>query len=363
MRYIVEKEYLKDNISIVLKTAAPACVIGVVKGNGYGLGNVEFARFLLENGVDYLAAARLDEAKELRDAGIDAPILLMTPVTVPGDADEALALGFVVTVDSLATAQTVEDAATRAGKRAEAHIKIDTGLGRYGFLPDEGTDVIKAVKMSENIAYTGIFSHFSSSFSPSRDTVDAQLRRFNDVCNLLTGAGIDCGMRHIANSSAAMKYPDTRLDAVRVGSAFLGRLAIPNTYALKKVGFLECPLSAVKNLPKDYNIGYGDVYRTKKPIRAAIIPVGHTDGFGMEKRRDSYRVRDSLRELWHVFRDAVKEPVTYCSVNGKRAPVIGRIGLTNIVVDVTDIPCEPGDLASFDVNPLTVDGSVKRAYL
>lgn len=363
MRYIIEKEYLKDNINAVKDAVAPARIIGVVKGGGYGLGNEELARFLLGSGVDFLAAARLDEAGALRRAGIDAPILLMTPVTVPNAADSAVALGLTVTVDSVATARAVDDAAKRAGVRARAHIKLDTGLGRYGFLPDEGTDVITAVTTAESIDFEGIFSHFSSSFAPSRSTVDAQLRRFNDVCTLLEGAGIDCGMKHIANSSAALRYPDTRLDAVRIGSAFLGRLSVPNTYSLKKVGYLECEVNVVKNLPKNYNIGYGDVYRTKKPIRAAIIPVGHTDGFGMEKRRDSYRVRDSLRELWHVFRDAVAEPTVYCRVNGKRAPVIGRVGLTNIVADVTDIPCEAGDIASFEMNPLAVDSSVERAYL
>jgi alanine racemase len=362
MRYVIDKAALLDNAQIVKNIAGPVPVIGVVKGNGYGLGTVNFAKALIDCGISILAVACIEEAQALRTAGVAVPVLLLTPAATQQEAAKILSLDLVATVDSLVSGEILDEAARRKSAKVKAHIKIDTGLGRYGFLPGEEKKILHLYKTSDNIEFTGIYSHFSCSFSPSSASVDRQLNKFSAVVRVLENEGVDCGLRHIANSSAAFKYPATHLDGVRIGSAFLGRLAIDNKYGLKKIGYTECEIAAVKDLPKGHNIGYGDAYRTKKPVRAAVLPVGHTHGFGMEKRKDCYRPRDILR---FVFNDAKllikKDPILF-TVNGKKAPLIGRIGLTHCVIDVTGINCEPGDSVTFEMNPLQVESKVERVF-
>lgn len=362
MRYVINKSFLEDNIHIVKKETDAVPIIGVVKGDGYGLGIVPFAKILIECGIRFLAVARISEAEALRDAGITEPILLLTPAFSLAEAVKAVALGLTVTVDTTRGARLVDEVSAEHGVKTQAHIKIDTGLGRYGFLPGAEDEIAAMCRETKNLAFTGCYSHFHSSFSQSPAAINEQLEAFHTVVSRLEAAGVDCGMKHIANSSAALKYPKTRLDAVRIGSAFLGRLAIPNTYGLKKIGFMECEISEIKDLPKNHNIGYGDVYRTKKPLRIAIAPMGHIDGFGMEKSRDIYRFRDNLRFLMNDLKAFIGDNRMFCVLNGKRVPLVSRVGLTNIVLDVTGIDCVEGDIAVFDVNPLLVDSGVERFY-
>ncbi len=363
MRYVVEKPSLAVNIRLIKKEMGEVPVIGVVKGNGYGLGLVPFTKVLIEYGINVFAVARIDEAVALRISGIELPVLLLTPATTATDADTAVMYRITATIDSLASAELLDNAAKEHAVKANAHIKIDTGLGRYGFLPGAESEITGIYRNFNNIEFTGCYSHFYASFSPNPASVSKQMKIFNTVIKSLESAGINCGLKHIANSSAALKYPETRMDAVRIGSAFLGRLAIPNACGLKRIGHMECEISEIKELPINHNIGYGDVYRTKKPLRIAIIPIGHIDGFGMEKRRDSFRLRDTLRQIWHDAKPIFGDNNMYCLINGKNLPLVSRIGLTNIFVDVTGTDCKAGDIASFEVNPLTVDSAVERVYI
>ena len=363
MRYVTNKSALVENAQIIKKIAGPVPVIGVVKGNGYGLGTVPFANVLVECGIGILAVACVEEAQYLREAGIALPILLLTPPANADIANMMVALELVACVGSVNSADLLDTAAKAKGVHAKAHIKIDTGLGRYGFLPGEENKIIDIYNSCESLDFTGIYSHFSCSFAESPASVNRQLKKFLAVTQNLESEGFDCGIKHIANSSAALLYPDTHLDCVRIGSAFLGRLAVPNTYGLQKIGLMECEIAAIKDLPKSHNIGYGDAYQTKKPLRVAIVPLGHIHGFGMEKRRDCFRLRDVAR---YIFGDVKllfgKEKLT-CKIGGKTVPVIGRIGLTHTTVDVTGVACTVGDTATFEMNPLQVDALVERAFV
>ncbi|HZK39287.1 MAG TPA: alanine racemase, partial [Clostridia bacterium] len=215
----------------------------------------------------------------------------------------------------------------------------------------------------DSIDFTGIYSHFSCSFAKSPESVDRQMEKFLAVTQVLENAGVNCGVKHIANSSAALLYPATHLDCVRIGSAFLGRLAVPNIYGLHKIGLMECEVTAIKDLPKNHNIGYGDAYKTKKPVRIAIIPIGHTHGFGLEKRKDCFRLRDVARYVLNDIKLLFGKEKLYCRIGGEQVPVIGRIGLTHTAVDISGIDCEPGNIAVFEINPLQVDAWVERVLL
>ena len=363
MRYVVEKSSLAENIQIIKKLAGSVPVIGVVKGNGYGLGTVRFAEALVEGGIGVLAVACMEEAQALRKAGITLPILLMTPPANAEIAERAVANEITVAVDSFNSAHLLDTAAKARRVKAKAHIKVDTGLGRYGFLPGQENEIIDVYNSFGHVEFTGIYSHFSSSFAKSPDSVNRQLEKFLTVTQNLEGEGYNCGIKHIANSSAALLYPATHLDAIRIGSAFLGRPAVPNTVGLKKIGFMECEIAAIKELPANHNIGYGDTCQTKKPLRVAIIPLGHTHGFGMEKRRDCFRLRDVARYVVNDIKPLFGKDQLTCQIGEKTAPVIGRIGLTHTTVDISGLDCAVGDTARFEMNPLQVDALVERVFV
>lgn len=364
MRYVVEKSYLENNIALVKKIVGDdTLIIGAVKGNGYGLDTVKFAKELIRNGITFLSVARLDEAVKLREAGIDCPILMMSPVVTQEDADWLVNNDVIGCVGSYESAVLLNSASEKYGKKLPVHIKLDTGFGRYGFQNGEEQEILKVYKNMEHLKISGVFTHFSNAFGADSSSVERQVKKYNDAVKILEDNGMNCGMKHIANSSAALRFPETRLNAVRIGSAFLGRLSFKDKWGFQKVGHMECEITSVKKLPKNANIGYADVYRAPHDMVAAVVPVGHIDGFGMTKAHDLCSFKDKLRYLVHAIRDFFRDTRIYASLNGKKVPLAGRVGLANVVFDVTGVDCCAGDIVTLDVNPLLVDSSVKRDYI
>lgn len=363
MRYVVERDYLANNIEIVKREMGGVPVIGTVKANGYGLGTVQFARELVDNGIALLAAARSEEAAAVRNAGIDCPILLLSPVADENEAELLIDRSITACVGSRDSALLLEETAQRRSAVIEAHLKLDTGFGRYGFLPGEEEEIAKLCAGLPHLKITGCFTHFSNAFGKDPSSVNRQMSVYREMTEKLEQAGMALGMKHAANSTAALRFPETRLDAVRIGSAFLGRLSVPNEWGFQRVGHMECEITSVKHLPKDSNIGYADLYRTPRDMVAAVVPVGHIDGFGLTKTNDLCRPVDKLRHLVHAVKDFFRDTQIYGYLNGKRVPLAGRIGLTNVVFDVTGVDCRPGDIVTLDVNPLMVDSGVLREYV
>lgn len=363
MRYVVERDYLKNNIEIIKKEMGGVPVIGTVKGNGYGLGTAQFARELVENGIGFLAAARPEEAAAVRNVGIDCPILLLSPVAEESDAELLIDRQIIACVGSRESAVLLDETAQKRGVTLEAHLKLDTGFGRYGFLPGEEEEIVRLCGELEHVKITGCFTHFSNAFGKDSSSVDRQMKIYHEMTEKLERAGMELGMQHVANSTAALRFPGTRLDAVRIGSAFLGRLSVKNTWGFQRVGHMECEITSVKHLPKDSNIGYADIYHTPRDMVAAVVPVGHIDGFGMTKANDMCRPVDKLRYLVHAIKDFFRDTQIYGHLNGKRVPLAGRVGLANVVFDVTGVDCRPGDIITLDVNPLLVDSGVVREYV
>lgn len=358
---VIETKLLLENIGIIKQQLGSAALIGVVKGNGYGLGAVELANILLECGVPMLAVSTIEEAQVLRDAGIDCEILLLSSFTVREDAERILDLRLTAAIGSALAAAALNSAAVDRSTRARAHLKIDTGFGRYGFLPEEAESVVTVCRNLTNVDITGIFSHLSVSFGDEK-YCRAQFDAFLSVIETLRRAGIEPGMRHIANSCAAVRFPDMHLDAVRIGSALLGRLPIRNTWKLHRIARLEATIDEIRYLPKGHNVGYANVCTLRRASRIAVAPVGGSDGFSLQKQRDAYRFTDRLRYLWTDLKFLLKPTRVFCTIGGKRAPVLGRVGLTNVVIDVTRIDAKAGDVAVFPVNPLYVDSALPRRY-
>ena len=354
MKYLeIKKDDLIFNIQKLKEHIAPAKIIAVLKGNAYGLDMVKMGHVLLENGVDLFAVSELSEAVALRHAGFENEIILLTPTN---NVDEAKVIAdnkITATVASINNAKLLNS----IGLPVDAHIKIDTGFSRYGFYTDEITEELGSF---ENITYTGVFSHFSNSFGEEAYS-KKQFGEFEKAVEKLSQLGINPQLKHICNSCGAIRFDYARLDAVRIGSAFLGRLPIPNTLGLKRLVSLKCSVGEIRNLPKGSVVGYANTYVTKRDTVAAVIPVGYKDGYGVQKSNDVFRFKDVLRYMLSDFKMWKKK--IYVEINGKKYPVIGRISMHNIVVDVTDLPVQVGDMATLECNPILIKSEIERLYI
>ena len=360
-KLVIDTDKLIKNIELI-KSHSRSKIIAVLKANAYGLGLLEFANILQQNGIDFFAVADIRDGLKLRENGISAQILLLTPTCQLEEAQLIAKNEIIATVGSMTSARVLNDAASSLNVTANFHLKIDTGFGRFGFLPREIPDVCSFIKTLDNIQITGTYSHFSFSFSSKARTVHKQYNTFMTAIDLMQQNGLEPGLRHICNSSAFLLFPEMHLDAVRIGSAFLGRILVNNTLGLEKIGYLKSRIIESRELPKNHNIGYANTYRTKKPTRIGIVPVGYVDGFGLGKKRDSFRLRDILSYIWKDVRLLKKKGVVV--INGRPARILGRININNIVVDLTNIDVGVGDEVILNnINPLLVGNHVEREYI
>lgn len=359
-RLVVDTEKLKHNIDTI-KTMTNSTIIAVLKGNGYGLDLLQYASYLTANSMNYFAVAELDEALILRNNGCNAKILLLSATCIEEQAKLIAENNIIPTIGSEKSAQVMNQVYADLGIVSDVHIKIDTGFGRFGFLSERISEYYDLFRSLDHLSITGTYSHLSFSFSKDIKAVKEQYDKFMKAVEGLMQNGINPGMLHIANSCAFLRYPELHLDAVRIGSAFLGRLPIENKYGLKKIGFMESHIIEIKELPAKHHIGYANTYRTREPKRVGIVPVGYKDGFGLEKSRDTFRFRDILRYLYSDLKLFRKK--LYVTVNGKKVRILGKIGMYSIIVDLTGVEAQTGDTVSLEINPLMVDSSVKRIYV
>lgn len=373
---VINKEDLKHNIRIIKNIVKetgrqdnhkPIKLIAVVKGNGYGLGLIQYSKFLIDNGVDFLAVATVEEAIALREAKLQARILLLSSTAIKKEVELLIDNDIILTLGSKEAVEMAKSVAKSKQKKVQAHIKIDTGFGRYGFCYNEKEQILEALKDLENIQIEGTFSHFSLAFYEKNEYTEEQFKRFIDVVEYLKQNKIETGILHICNSSAFLKFKHMRLNAVRIGSAFLGRISIPNIYGLKKIAYLKSNVAEIKELQKGYNIGYSNAFTTKNKTKVAIIPCGYADGFNVREQRDMFRKRDKLRYIVRDIKDSFKDKSLYVEIktNSKeytKCKVLGRVGMYHITVDITGKDVKIGDEVKLNVSPIFIQNTIRREY-
>lgn len=359
---VVEKQKIIDNYN-AMKSETGVLVIPVLKGNAYGIGEKEMAHLLSDAGCKTFAASRIEEALRIRNELPEAEIILLSPYSSEAEAEKIVDANITATVGSYDSGVLLNGIAQKKNIKTPVHFAFDTGMGRFGFLPEDAEKAVQAAKFLTNLELKGCFTHLSNCFGKNKKDVHSQFESFSLCLQTLTDAGIDPGMKHIANSHCAVRYPEMRLDAVRCGSALLGRVAAPKKVGLKKVGYLESKICETRWLPAKHNIGYANTFKTKRATRIAVVPVGYADGLFTEKTRDTFRYIDHLRYGYHNFLSLFGRGRLFCTINDKKVAILGRVGLCTVELDVTNIDCSAGDTVRFEINPLFVNANVERKYI
>ena len=314
-----------NNIKEIKKNINGKEIIAVVKANAYGHGAIDVAPILIENGADKLAVAMLGEALELRESGIKAPILILGYTDV-SFADMIINNNIEQTVYSLEYAKELSKKAEALGKTAKIHIAVDTGMGRIGFLPNKKSieEVVEISKLN-NLNITGVFTHFSNADEEDKSYAHEQIEKFDFFIKGSEERGVNLGIKHISNSASIIDIEDEHYDAIRPGIILYGYY--PSDYVnkdklkLMPALSLKCQVIHVKELSKGEYIGYGRTFMTERNSIIATLPIGYADGY----------IR-GLHEKAHVI------------INGKLAPIVGRICMDQCMIDVTDIgPVKVGD--------------------
>jgi alanine racemase len=299
------------NINALRDSVNGLPVIAVVKADAYGHGAPEISRVLEQNGVSTLAVAFVSEARVLRDSGLKVPLMVLFDRTeIPSFFD----LNLTPVIHDAKTAHSFSKEASRRNTTLEVHIKVDTGMGRMGIEDPEDIEIIAGLP---NLRIVGLLSHLSEADIEDREFVELQLQRFGKAKDILTRKGLS-PMCHIANSAAALSLKECRLDAIRPGLALYGispfgeeRNDIPE---LRPVMQVKANIAALRRLRKGQPVSYGRTFTTSRDTLAAVLAVGYADGY-----------QRALSNNSNVL------------IKGTRAPVLGRVCMDLVVVDVTDI--------------------------
>lgn len=355
---------LDNNMRIIKRLANGSQIIAVLKGNAYGLGLIKFASFLHARGIRNFGVTDLADAVTLRQNGITGTILLMTPLYHTEDIETAIEHDITLSITSPACGQIVDETAAYMNHtHVRAHLCIDTGFGRYGFLCSELQQIEETVRQLGHVKITGIFSHFHAAACRNESYVRKQFQSFTSLCDMLQQDGIPVGMRHISSSTSLVKFPFMNLDAVRIGSAFLGRLAVPNDYGFLDVCSLSACVDDIYHLPAGHNIGYGHSFRLSQPSTTAVISAGYYHGLGMERHTDSRTNFLSPIRIYHKIKNTCRKTAPAACFNNCKLPVLGQISMNSVIVDTKDCPLSIGDTVTFPINPIFVNSAVPRVYM
>lgn len=316
----VSLKAIGHNIEQVRKRLKPGVrLLAVIKADAYGHGACRVGKYL-EDRVDYFAVATLGEALELRKCGVRLPVLILSYVS-PCQYPLLVRYEITQTIDSLEQAAAMEKAAVQEGKRAKIHIAVDTGMTRIGFqIKEEEADRIAQISGYPHLEMEGIFTHFSCADQKDKSYSRMQLEKFETMCRWLEERGVNIPIRHICNSAGIMEFDDFRFDMVRSGIVTYGMY--PSEEVIRErldlIPALEWKSHVihVKDVQAGVSVGYGATFTTSRPVtRIATVSVGYADGYPR-----------ALSGKGSVL------------IHGKRAAILGRICMDQMMVDVTDIP-------------------------
>ena len=326
-RIEVSRSALVHNIREFRRIIGPQRLfLGVVKANAYGHGLLETGRIAVAEGVDWLGVNSVEEGAALREAGIDAPVLVLgyTPL---GSLEEAVALDLRLTVYNRESIKSLAALAARSRKTVRLHVKVETGTWRQGVVPKDLAGFVRDIRKHQGLVIEGLSSHFANIEDTTKhDYPRLQLECYRTACRDLEAGGLRVPIQHMSCTASTILFPEPDFNLARVGIGLYGLWPSKETFlsselekkerlSLKPVLSWKARIAQIKKVPSGAFLGYGCTYRTTRPTVLAVIPVGYYDGYD---RR--------LSNAAHVL------------VRGRRAPVRGRVAMDFFMADITDIP-------------------------
>lgn len=349
---VIEKQAVKQNLSVIKERAGSAAIYAVLTGDAYGAGLAELAKLLRDEGINRFAVADAADAGVLRKAGfVEEEILMLRATTDRSELEQLVDLNVVCTINSVDTGLVLNGLAESRSTVVEAHIQVDTGMGYGGFLCAEPDKILSVYKNLPNVAISGIYTQIHSVKADGKNAA-VELGDFKRLLAEIHSAGFETGTIHAAGSFALLHYDFARLDAVRAGSALLGRCRRAKGDGLQRTGYGEATLGEARWLPKGHTVGGEVLVTLRRPTRVATLPVGYLNGFGVMYPKDS-TLWGAIRRWWKSRRATVR-------VGSDKVRVIGRIGALETLIDVTDLKCSAGDKVYFDIDPMYARGLTRE---
>lgn len=308
------------NIRAIQQKVSPSKVIPVIKADAYGHGAVAVAKCLAKEGFKFFAVAQFQEAMELKESGINLPILIFGRL-FPNEIPTAIKAGFRITLFGKEDIRWIEKAGQE--QRPIVHVDIDTGMGRIGVLLKQEPDFFDYLMGSKHCIWEGLYSHFSTSDEKDKAYANLQLSRFQEILSSIKEKNKAPSMIHMANSGAILDLPESYFDAVRPGISLYGHyptLETSQSIKLKQVMTLKTFVAHLRKIPAGFSVSYGRRWTAKSPTTIAVLPIGYADG-----------VRRSLTNIGEVL------------IQGKRYPIVGTVTMDHIMIDVGNDPVKPGD--------------------
>ncbi|MCL2080148.1 MAG: alanine racemase [Oscillospiraceae bacterium] len=344
---VIDLRVVRNNLRAIKDRAEGVTVFADLSANAGGMGLLTTASFLRDEGIKNFIVSDPGDAKVLRMNKFDKERIMMLRSTAdPNEIARLLSCGVICTAGSYDAAVAINGIAETHNIVADIQVKIDTGLGRYGFKIAELDKVAAIYRYMSSLSVVGTFTTLSASWRNKKQTF-AQLDKFNYALDRIIEMGFEPGAAHIVDSAALFKYNIDLMDAVCVDTALTGRIPGKDIKALSRVGFIEAGIEEVVWHPKGSTIGAERGFVTKAPTKIAVLSVGYYHGFGV----DRHIVEKSLFDIARWRRRK-----TYVKIHNQRARVLGSVGLLHTMVDVTNIACTVGDIATLDVDPVNVKG-------
>jgi alanine racemase len=361
---------IKNNyFSIRRKIGPQVKLLGVVKANAYGHGIVEIGRVLEMAGVDMLGVTSLAEGKELRRAGITLPILVFGAF-LPEEAACFLQDDLTATLAGWEAIEWLKEAVEKGeGQTLKVHLKVETGMGRFGFWPDEVVPAAQRISAIPGLVLEGIYSHLATAMQKNKSFSQSQFKQFQEVCAALEKAGINGLIKHIANSAAIVELPEMHLDMVRAGTLLYGQfssLITENDLKLQDSWTLKAKIIYMREIPKGQPVGYGRTYQASKPIPVAVLPIGFVDGVQVEPILQPTGLLDLVKGVGKLILRyfgyaKLSTPVFFPGGTGR---VIGKVGMQLMMVDVSGVKnLKVGTVASIPAIRTAVGLNLPRVYV
>ncbi len=351
-RLVIDRQAVVNNLEAIRKKAGKAKIYAVLTGDAYGAGLLEMAGLLHQHGVTKFAVSEPGDAAKLRKAGlVEEEILMLRSTVNRQELEQLLDLNVVCSIGSSEAGMALNSLAESRSTVAEAHVQVDSGMGYGGVVSSEPDKNLAAFQNLQNVAISGIYTQFQSS-STNEKAIAAQLDEFTQIVKMAHREGFETGTVHAAGSFSTIRYDFARFDAVRVGSALLGRCKRTKNDGLQRVGYCEATIEDIRWLPAGHTVGYENPVKIKKPTRVATLAVGYQNGLSVTRPR-------RLPLLARLF--PKKSDNLAVRVGSQKAKIIGRVGAIETLIDVTNLKCAAGDWVQIELDPMYAQ-DMKKEY-